>query len=402
MSTDTRAPDTGAGAEPSTRLAYGQGVRAVFELEMKQRLRSRGWYGLLVAWFAVIAVVTALAAYATGFGEGVGQMMFELVMGFVLLFGLLVAPALSANSITGDRASGTLAVLQNTLLTPGQLLWGKWVAAWVASLGFLVVSLPMVLWAMSFGDVHLPAVPALLGMTAVELGVACAIGVGVSARASRTLFAVMSTYLLVALLGLGTLIGFGLGMPLVAEEVRVAEQTWPNDPWSAVEYDAQGRALDAEGRVIADQDAYFRDLDRQSQGVEWDPNDYVCSGSTYTQDVFHTERITWLLAANPFVVVADAAPTRAAHEGSAADFGGTASDGPMASISSAVRLSQAGPAYQVPCIDGVKRAEPLPDGTPSWPLGLGLQMLLASGLVVSGRRRLATPAGRLTAGTRVA
>ena len=65
--------------------------------------------------------------------------MFELVVGFVLFFGLLVAPALSANAITGDRAAGTLAILQNTLLTPGQLLWGKWLAAWVASLAFLVV-----------------------------------------------------------------------------------------------------------------------------------------------------------------------------------------------------------------------------------------------------------------------
>ena len=112
----------------------------------------------------------------------------------VLFLGLLVSPTLSATSINGDRSAGTLAILQNTLLTPGQLLWGKWLAAWLASLGFLVVSLPMIAWAMSYGDVYLPAVPVFVLMTAVELGIACAIGVGVSARSSRPLFAIVASH----------------------------------------------------------------------------------------------------------------------------------------------------------------------------------------------------------------
>ncbi|BAS14630.1 conserved hypothetical protein [Arthrobacter sp. Hiyo8] len=100
---------------------------------MKQRLRSRGWYIMLGIWFFVIAVVTWLTWLAWNASmearrstmppsalapqDGAGSMIFEVVLAFVLLFALLVAPALSANAINGDRAGGTLAILQITLLT---------------------------------------------------------------------------------------------------------------------------------------------------------------------------------------------------------------------------------------------------------------------------------------------
>lgn len=381
------------------KLGYLSGVGTVFSLEMRQRMRSRGWYVMLAVWFAAIALVAGLAALTSGIAQGTGQLMFELVVGFVLFFGLLVAPALSANAITGDRSAGTLAILQNTLLTPGQLLWGKWLAAWAASLAFLAAALPLIAWAMLYGDVYLPGVPAFLLMLAVELGIVCAIGVGVSARANRPLFAIVSAYLLVALLGLGTLIVYGLSFALVKETVSVSEQSWPNDPWAQVEYDDSGLALDENGQVIADQEAYFAMLDSQ-----WDPNAYVCGPATYQTQVFHTERTTWLLAANPFVVVADAVPSPRAGEperySSTAE--GMAVNGPMAGISQGVRLSQAGAEFQQPCINGVKRTDPLPGGTPVWPLGLGLQALLAATLVFLGRRRLVTPAGKLAPGTRIA
>lgn len=386
-------------------LSYAAGIGTVFRLETRQRMRTRGWYVLLAVWFVVIGLVTALAAYATGAGdggigmaEGVGQTMFELVIAFVLFFGLLVAPALSANTVTGDRAAGTLAVLQNTLLTPGQLLAGKWLAAWVSSMAFLVLSLPMVVWAMAYGDVYLPAVPVFLLLTAVELGVVCAIGVGVSARAARPLFAVVSTYLLVALLGLGTAIAYGLSFQLVQEPVTVSQQVWPNDPWSTVRYNGQGQAVDDQGAVIEDQEAYFARIQEESEAATSDPEAYVCGPATYQTSVFHTERITWLLAANPFVVIADAVPARPATDQRPAG-------GIMHSLSQGVRASQAGLLDQTPCLEGQKRdpaAGAAGDGAPLWPLGLLVQLVLAAALLLLGRRRLMTPVARLPRGTRLA
>lgn len=357
-------------AEASTSaLGYLAGIGTVFGLEIRQRVRNRGWYIMLGIWFVVVAAVVGLAALSAGQDEfGPGQVMFELVIAFVLFFGMLIAPALSANSITGDRANGTLAILQNTLLTPGQLLWGKWLASWAAALGFLLVTLPLIGWAMTYGDVYLPAAPVLLGMLALQLAIVCALGVGVSALANRTLFAVMITYLLVAMLGFGTLIAYGLSMQLVKTEVQVSNQTWPD------EYMAE------------------------NSHVEWDGDNYTCETRTYTQQTYATERITWLLAANPFVVVADAAPRVPTPE----DPSMFAPAGPMGAISMGVRYSQAGPAYQIPCLNGVKNTDLPPTPAPMWPLGLGIQVLLAGGILAAGRNKLKTPAGRLASGTRIA
>ena len=39
---------------------YLDGVQAVVGMELRQRLRSRGWYIMLGIWFAIIGLVTAL------------------------------------------------------------------------------------------------------------------------------------------------------------------------------------------------------------------------------------------------------------------------------------------------------------------------------------------------------
>ncbi|WP_417233801.1 ABC transporter permease [Arthrobacter sp.] len=387
-------------APTRTTLGFFAGIGTVFRMETRQRLRTRGWYILLAVWFVVIGLVAALAAFATGAASGIGQMMFELVIAFVLFFGLLVAPALSANTVSGDRSAGTLAILQNTLLTPGQILAGKWLAAWVSSLAFLVVSVPMIVWAMTYGDVYLPAVPVFLLMTAVEFGIVCAIGVGVSARAGRPLFAVVSTYLLVALLSLGTAIAYGLSFQLVEEQVTASAQIWPDDPWSKVQYNDAGEAVNAQGKVIEDQEAYLEGIKREQETYTMDPEAYVCGPDTYESSIFHTERITWLLAANPFVVLADAVPARAST-------GFPAESGIMHSLSEGVRASQAGVPGRAPCLDGRKQEPAAAAGqaagsTPLWPLGLVAQVAVAAVLVLLGRQRLSTPTRKLPRGTRIA
>ena len=141
--------------------AYLGGVFAVVGMELRQRLRSRGWYIMLGIWFGLIWLVAALTWISwkaqtnrTDFdyvdpamlAHGPGSLIFEVVLAFVLLFGLLVGPAFSANAISGDRAGGTLAIMQVTLLRPGQILWGKFLASWVAALAFLVVSVPFLIF----------------------------------------------------------------------------------------------------------------------------------------------------------------------------------------------------------------------------------------------------------------
>jgi ABC-type transport system involved in multi-copper enzyme maturation permease subunit len=355
-----------AAAPGPAQLRPLSGIRSVFALEIKQRVRSRGWYILLAVWFVVIGLVAALTAANASASDGpTGPVLYELIVGFVLFFGLLLAPALSANAVNGDRAAGTLAILQVTLLTPGQILAGKWLASWVASLGFLVASLPFLIWGLALGGVRpLSAVVAVV-MLAVELGIVCAIGLGVSAIANRPLFSIVVTYMLVALLGLGTLIGFGLSLTLV------------------------------QGTVKANYPTYQADAPLTSDP---DPGPgYTCEGPMVDTPVVHTERVAWFLAANPFVIVADAIP----HEEADPDPYNYSPTGVMQGISSTVRLAQAGPEYTQPCVNG--EVQPAtPDTFPIWPLGLVVQLALAAVLLAFGRRRLVTPVRRLAAGTRIA
>jgi ABC-type transport system involved in multi-copper enzyme maturation permease subunit len=372
--TDMQQHAAGAGRA----AGYAAGIKDVVVLELKQRLRSRGWYIMLAIWFVLTGLVTwltwaswnATQAAQRGYSDyvpaqtGPGSMIFEVVLAFVLLFALLVAPALSANAVNGDRAGGTLAILQVTLLHPGQILWGKFFAAWFAALGFLVASTPFLVIGVALGGMTPGHVLVALLMLAVEVAVVCAVGVGISALAGRPLFSIVVTYLAVAGLVIGTLIAFGLGSGL------------------------------AQGTIMANQPQY-REYQPLSNGpVE---PEYTCSGPLREHPAVRTERVAWFLAMNPYVVVADAIPypERTGQQG-------FTSVGAIENISQGARYAMAGPEGTYPCANGEAKPRYLGQATPLWPLGLGLQVVLAGLLMWLGWRSLRTPARRLARGTRIA
>jgi ABC-type transport system involved in multi-copper enzyme maturation permease subunit len=374
--TDTQQHPRGAGPA----AGYLAGIRDVVVLELKQRLRSRGWYIMLAIWFVLTGLVTwltwaswnasqaaqrAYSGYVPPEASGPGSIIFEVVLAFVLLFALLVAPALSANAVNGDRTGGTLAILQVTLLQPGQILWGKFFAAWLAALAFLVASTPFLVIGVALGGMTPGHVLVALLMLAVEVGIVCAVGVGISALAGRPLFSIVVTYLAVAGLVFGTLISFGLGTGLT------------------------------QGTVMANQAQYRNYTDLTQPG----PNEpeYTCSGPLREQPAMRTERVAWLLAMNPYVVVADAIPYPVRT-----DQLGFSSVGAIESISQGARHAMAGPDGTYPCANGETKPRYLAQATPLWPLGLGLQLLLAGLLMWLGWRSLRTPAHRLARGTRIA
>jgi ABC-type transport system involved in multi-copper enzyme maturation permease subunit len=170
------------GREGSWRLGWS-GVRTVAVLELRQRVRSTRWIVVLVVWVTVLAALTLLIRHAVHSTlEPVGQFgppdpqqvadaqrlagatLFGIIFFLVLSLGGLVAPALTATSVNGDRAAGVLAALQTTLLTPAEIAVGKLAAAWATALALLVAASPFVLWA--YVDGGTPA-----GRLATTLGV---------------------------------------------------------------------------------------------------------------------------------------------------------------------------------------------------------------------------------------
>ena len=153
-------------------------------------------------------------------------MLFGGLALFVLGLALLVVPALAAQSVNGDRERGTLATLQVTRLSSGEIVLGKFVAAWGTALVFLALTLPLVLYAMTQGGVPLGRVLVVLLVLALLLGTVCAVSLLLSAVLSRTTTSGVLAYLAVFALAVGTLIVFGLVTAVTAEQTTV---TYEND-----------------------------------------------------------------------------------------------------------------------------------------------------------------------------
>lgn len=200
-------------------------------------------------------------------------------------------------------------------------------------------------------------------MLAVEIAVVCGLGVAVSALAGRPLFSIVVTYLAVAGLVIGTLIAFALGSGVARGTVMT------NEP-------------------------QFQDYQPEVQQTVPITG---CVGPLREVPAVRTERVAWLLAMNPFVVVADAIPypDRAANE---YGFGG----GAIESISQGARYALAGPEKTYTCANGQPQPGYLSQTTPLWPLGLGLHLALTGLMLWLGWRLLRTPARKLARGTRIA
>ncbi len=264
----------------------------IVTLDLKQRVRGVAWYVLLGVFVLLVTIVTVLLVLATNAWDDGGGGVFSTIVFFVLLLATLVSPALSGNAINGEREAGTLATTQVTLVSTAQLVVGKWVAAWLTALAFLAASLPFLVFAVALGQVSAGTIAISTLVLALELGVIAAIGVGLSGLLTRPLFSVTVTYLVVAALSVGTLIGFGLGGAAIQTTVR---QTYIGVDWQSLETD---------GPPPSGQPAPCLPPEVRE----------------YTTPRFD---LVWgFLAANPYVVVADAAPGSFDEFGSPRDLFG--------------------------------------------------------------------------------
>lgn len=351
------------------------GVAAVARHEFRLRIRAGRWRWLLTAWFVVtfgFAALLRLGLSQVSVEEAAtrGAVMYGGLMLFVLALALLVVPALGAQSINGDRERGTLAVLQVTRLTPLEITLGKLVAAWGTALVFLALTAPVVVWAYVEGGVPLTRVAAVTLVMAALLGVVAAVALALSALLARTTTSSVLSYLAVFGLVVGTVVLFGLASALT---VQTRTQT---DRYFVCPGGGGGGPLAPGSAPPAGCDA---------------------QESSYTTTSPRTDRTWWLLAPNPFVILADAAPRPAPLPQRYADYGRVDSTGfdPLSAIGREIRSARAGPGGVTGGADG---AEP----APIWPWGLVVDVALAVGAVALTVRRLRTPARTLSEGTRVA
>ncbi|TDC44665.1 ABC transporter permease [Actinomadura sp. KC345] len=328
-----------------------RGIGLVARQEIKTRLRTGRWKTLLAVWFVAVnglGVLFGLAVRAgdsSDFGDS-GVPVFGGVLLGVLVLTLLVTPALSGQSINGDRERGTLATLQVTRLAPGDIALGKLVAAWGTGVLTLGLTLPCVLWPVATGAVGPGRALVVLGVIVLLIGVVCAVSQAWSALLSRSITSVLMSYLTVFGLLVGTPLLFMIGTALTAERIDHGEHT-------------------------------------------------------HTKE--HTERVWWLLAPNPVVVLADAAPRLPERRILVGDhvMTRTPSDDPLGGLSRDVREIRHGDGDDGGSLygDGSRDEE---DGKAVWPYGLLFNLALGAGAIRVTTSRLRTPLHRVPKGVRVA
>ncbi|MCD0447643.1 ABC transporter permease [Actinocorallia sp. API 0066] len=200
-------------------MAGVRGIGLVARQELRTRVRARRWRLLLGVWFGLVGLLTfALwAAYDGGYSDrDLGVAVYGTLLLLVLLLVLLLAPALASQSVNGERERGTLALLQLTGLTPGEIAAGKLVAAWGTGLVALGLTLPFLAWPVLTGAVRPVTALVSVLVTALLMGVVCALALCFSAVAARGVASALASYLTVFGMLIGTVICYGVYFGLTA------------------------------------------------------------------------------------------------------------------------------------------------------------------------------------------
>lgn len=395
------SPRTPAGGNPW--LPTPRGVWLVTGIELRRRRPTvKGWifYGLVLA---VILGLGILVAVSSSDEKTSGPL--EMVLVLVLGAGMLIAPSLAATSINGDSAEGVLAPLQMTRLTAGDLAIGKLLASWFIAFAVLVTTTPLLVYAFSRSGWHWDELAIVLGAILLVVLTSTAIGLAWSSLAARAVASVSLAHLTTGFLLLGTLLAFVFVQPLVSETVTDVNR-YPDYEAMTPE---QVQALD-QAYMSGD----FSELDVAS---------LPCMEDRWEYGVAHTDRIAWMILANPVVMIGEVSPIINAET---YEKDGRAAPGVFAMMHAAVSGWRMGPSEEdlagqrydecanlaamaageePPMMDeGDWEAEQEAKSVyaPAPWVGLGVQIALLLGSVWIVISRLRVPYKKLRQGTRVA
>jgi ABC-2 type transport system permease protein len=184
--------------------------------EMRQRMRERRGWLLPSLYLLVLGAVVTFAYFVTTQDRGasgtqgstVGVVLFLTLSYAQLTLLLLLAPIFSAGSITIEKEQRTLAGLLTSLLTSGQIWWGKFVASLLFVLLLLVTSLPVLSMAFAFGGIGPWEIFSATLTTVIILACMSAIGLYCSSAFQRSIHATAVSYATVIAISVVTAIVF--------------------------------------------------------------------------------------------------------------------------------------------------------------------------------------------------
>ncbi len=204
-------------------------LNPVYKRELKQTARMYRTPVLIFCYNVFLALFGLFSFYIT-FGKGneyYNKLHYEdiltiygIITGIEFILFLLLVPALTAGSISGEREKQTLDILLTTRLTPFQIILGKLLSSISIMILLAVSSLPIIALCFSIGGITLLDLAKFLLfliITAIYLG---SISIFFSTYCKRTTAATVCSYfamLVLVFLSLLLVIGVGI-LSLLNEE----------------------------------------------------------------------------------------------------------------------------------------------------------------------------------------
>lgn len=173
-------------------------------------------YDLLIAVFALLILEEVGAKELPMRYMRSGIECYIIMLGVQFLLTILIAPAMTAGSISGERERQTLDLLLVTNTGAFRIVWGKFLESFAFAALLIFSTLPMLCIVLIPGGVMLLQIlTSMLFMLVTAFG-ALSIGTLCSAIFRRTVASTVAAYLIVFAIGVGTLLVAGVQLNGVA------------------------------------------------------------------------------------------------------------------------------------------------------------------------------------------
>jgi ABC-type transport system involved in multi-copper enzyme maturation permease subunit len=194
----------------------------IVKRESRTRWRGARAFLLMMAYAATLAIAmvwrygNALPALEYSFlmdqdvqhASPLGRELFLSLSTLQMIGWMILAPALTATGLAGERERGLLEGVQLSRLSPVQILWGKMLSALSFIVLMMPVALPITATCFLLGGLapHELTITTLLQLVTAANG--ASIGLFFSARSRRAQGALASAFIVTALWGLGSYMAF--------------------------------------------------------------------------------------------------------------------------------------------------------------------------------------------------
>lgn len=204
----------------------------IFKKEQKVRARSPKLMLLIVGYnlgLVFLIVIAYLSIYGTN--QQIGRMaryqdtlmLYVLIGVFQFALILLIVPAFTAGTITGEKERQTFDVLITTNRKPLEIIIGKLGSSVSMVLLLIVSSLPILAIVFSVGGVSLIDIVLYVIVCSFEAMFVGSIGLFFSSISKSTTKSTVSTYVTILLLVIGTAIVLGIVYLLVSKQINYNE-----------------------------------------------------------------------------------------------------------------------------------------------------------------------------------